>query len=160
MADFVAPGSEGSEVQDQLSLSLQEALFLTGASATVGLERSAKNVFLRPLSFPEPETKDLSHFVDSDKDVPIVCMIPTCPEIFGCVSKPAVCEERVREGEASESCGGVGDSEQTSDRGSEVETSRMQFGPKDSWLRHLLLSHKIVIDKVSEISSLKRSGFH
>lgn len=152
MAGLVPPESERSE---PLGLNLQ-TLTLTGDAATVGQERSSKNIFLRPLSFPEPETKDLSHFVDSDKDVPIMCLIPTCPDVFGGVSNLTACEEKVKDVEANDS---VIDSERDSDRDSKAEVPKLQFGPKDNWLRHLLLSHKIVIDKVSEISSLRRYGF-
>ena len=155
MASLVPPSSakEGSELQEQLSLSLQ-ALSLPGdTAAAVGAERSSRNPFLRPLSFPEPETKDLSHFVDSDKDVPIMCMVPTCSEVFGGVSQPGVRSDQLR----ATVDGRDGISERTSGEGSDAEeASKMLFGPKDSWLRHLLLSHKIVIDKVSEISSLRR----
>ena len=35
------------------------------------------------------------------------------------------------------------------------ESKVLQLQPKDEWLRHLLLEHKIVIHRVSEICSLK-----
>lgn len=137
----------------------------------------ADNVFLKPLSFPEPETKDMSHFLYPAKDVPIVCLMPTCHEIFGGVSNKnqrqgqGQCEEKPKECEVVNSkdvecesakservnprtpdSAGAG----SSDEGVKVKTGKLQFGPKDEWLRHLFLSHKMVIDKVSEISSLKR----
>ena len=36
------------------------------------------------------------------------------------------------------------------------ESKVLQLQPKDEWLRHLLLEHKIVIHRASEICSLKR----
>ena len=120
-----------------------------GAAPTVGLGRSSNNVFLRPLSFPEPQATDLSHFVDPDKDVPIFCMIPTCPEVFEGTSKP-------RDGLDTGADDNADHSEASVDSQVKSDDSNLHFGPKDSWLRHLLLSHKIVIDKVSEISSIRR----
>lgn len=107
-----------------------------------------KNAFLSPLSFPEPQTRDMSHFLDSAKDVPILCLIPTCLEIFGGVACTMNNEEDIIKLESTA----------TGENGDEVkvQSPKLHFGPKDEWLRHLLLSHKMVIDKVNEIGSLKR----
>lgn len=44
---------------------------------------NAKDTFLHPLSFPEAQQTDLSHFIDQARDVPIVCLFPSCNEVFG-----------------------------------------------------------------------------
>ena len=155
MAALMPSGSnsETLEQQDALSTNLQTLTLVGGNLAAVGQEKSRKNAFLKPLSFPEPKTKDLSHFVDSNKDIPIVCIIPTCTEVF--VAQPKANST----GQSTDPCEEVGSSGTETDRGAkgaEADVSKLQFSPKDNWLRHLLLSHKIVIDKVAEISSLRR----
>lgn len=119
-----------------------------------------KNAFLSPLSFPEPQTRDMSHFLDSAKDVPMLCLIPTCSEIFGGVactmSNEEIPEEIPKEFSGKDIV--KLESTATGENGDEVkvQSPELHFGPKDEWLRHLLLSHKMVIDKVNEIGSLKR----
>ena len=72
---------------------------LTPASETEASSAPPINVFLKPLSFPEPETKDLSHFLDPTRDVPIVCLIPNCSEVFG--TSPGSVREKHRACETS-----------------------------------------------------------
>ena len=43
---------------------------------------NSKGTFLQPLVFPEAANTDLSHFIDPTMDAPIVCLIPSCDEVF------------------------------------------------------------------------------
>ena len=165
---------------------------------------SSKNVFLHPLSFPEPQRKDISHFLYPSKDIPIACLFPTCAEVFrkaaiaddsdnGCAkdmgdlrvdsTEPERVNQCVVEGSGedlealtiakderaidtetillssnSNPCSDGGIKIQTVTGGGMIkgDSGVLRFAPKDEWLRHLLLSHKMVIDRVDEISSLKR----
>ena len=128
---------------------------------------TSRRDFLHPLSFPEAEEQDvsLSHFVCHGKDCPIVCLFPSCKEKFGTNAPPlktrrptqteefqiqpkceleSVCSRDIDNGSASdkENC--------------EEENSEQKFSTKDQWLRHLFLGHKLVVDKVNTICSLKR----
>ena len=51
----------------------------------------------------------------------------------------------------AESTGGRGEER----AGGKEESKVVLLQPKDEWLRHLFLEHKIVVHQVSEISSLK-----
>lgn len=198
---------------------------MEGASSVSESSSYTKNIFLQPLSFPEPQTKDMSHFLYPSKDVPIMCLFPTCSEVFGEDSSPTSCGEdlqsikqvdctpdpgrvnrlhvaddggervklltttmegvkleeslcgielsgEVVKARTSDNSEGVCTTSRENQEGHESEartspvksegvneesqTAVSRFGPKDEWLRHLFLSHKMVVDKVNEISSLKR----
>lgn len=130
--------------------------------------QGTENAFLKPLSFPEPETaKDLSHFLDHEKDVPMVCPMPGCCQVFGggaCSSQEQHLEAARREDDKCTSVCNEGDNSTmpeavaVTDEEGRGEGFEVKFSPRDQWLRHLFLSHKMVIDKIHEISSLKRYG--
>ena len=130
---------------------------------------------LQPLSFPETPKEDLSLFTDPSKDQPIYCLI--CDQTFSCsncdslrksehlsglaqnlvLSEPKVGHSNVG-GASKANNKDVSESGEGEKRVREIEESKvLQLQPncKDEWLRHLLLEHKIVIHRVSEICSLK-----
>lgn len=154
-----------------------------------------RGTFLHPLSFPEAQETDLSHFIDQDRDIPIVCLIPSCNEVFGVgpsakvtvevdyvsVKEPKEMRNRRVKVESKDVSGskevapGNDTSEDLSFKGSsaenmtdfvdascrqkevvDVETTTQEFSVKDRWLRHLFLVHKLVIDEVENICSLRR----
>ena len=67
-----------------------------------------RDTFLHPLSFPSAPEKDLSHFLDPERDVPIACLMPSCSEMFG-VPEVAVLEKEM----ADASTDGVHKTKQT-----------------------------------------------
>ena len=113
----------------------------------------APPAILQPLSFPETPKEDLSLFTDPSKDQPIYCLI--CDQTFS--SRDCDSEER-----KSDRPVGVAlekeevESREREERVREKEESKaLSLQPKDEWLRHMLLDHKIVVHQVSEICSLK-----
>ena len=165
---------------------------------------NTRGTFLHPLSFPESPQTDLSHFIDQTRDVPIVCLIPSCNEIFDDtapmemdrvvhvddsfnnerVEVDKITNERVMvdkgtnesakvtnmdgktlslESDISETSNGIGTEEDgvrvhNTPKGElvGVKISKLQFTAKDRWLRHLFLTHKLVLDKVNSICSTRR----
>lgn len=149
---------------------------------------NARGTFLHPLSFPEAQETDLSHFVDQDRDVPILCLIPSCNKIFGgvtpVVEKGIAGEKKSKEGcnrtvevKSENSFGSIAHENDSSEGpnskgiGAEVkvdigcasfcpkedgEIPKLEFSHKDQWLRHLFLTHKLVLDNVTDICSLRR----
>ena len=121
------------------------------------------SAILQPLSFPEAPKRDLSLFMDPVKDQPIHCLI--CDQTFfhkdskqsreGMSLMPSETDE----GRQSDLDGRVnvkpvglaGREERVREKNKEV----LNLEPKDEWLRHLLLEHKIVVHQVSDICSLK-----
>ena len=130
------------------------------------------SAILKPLSFPETPKEDLSLFTDSSKDQPICCLI--CDRMFSShrdcdcdslsksehtqnllLSETTTMERNSDMGMALK----AGAKDVVESSGERVERVRekeaLSLQPKDEWLRHLLLEHKIVIHQVSEICSLK-----
>ena len=131
------------------------------------------SAILQPLSFPETPKEDLSLFTDPSKDQPICCLI--CDQTFSSKdcdsSEPrqqtqddVVLSESALEKELSVDVALKVDKKEEVESGEREERVRGKEGskvtlqPKDEWLRHLLLEHKIVIHQVSEICSLKWYG--
>jgi hypothetical protein len=128
------------------------------------------HAILQPLSFPEIPKEDLSLFTDPSKDQPIYCLV--CDQTFSSSDCDSLSRSeqaqhlgtKLQEGHSDmavalkddkkdmvESWEGPGEREKE-------ESAVTQLQPKDEWLRHLLLEHKIVIHRVSEICSLKWYG--
>lgn len=130
------------------------------------------SVILQPLSFPETPKEDLSLFTDPNKDQPICCLI--CDQIFSSRdidSSKSECTQNMMQSETVESksdtvmvlnsdkkeeVGNGEEEERVKEKNKEGLNGKLNLQPKDEWLRHLLLGHKIVIHQVSEICSLKR----
>ena len=144
-------------------------------------EIASKCRFLRPLSFPEAAEKDLSHFISKDKDVPVLCLFSFCDKKFGVTTQTSILESSEREERSKHACCHPVqvDSPEIESKcslmdGSEISDSidaeghlsatksvldvekEKKFSVKDQWLRHLFLEHKLVVDKVDSICSLKR----
>ena len=122
------------------------------------------SAILQPLSFPETPKKDLSLFTDPSKDQPIYCLI--CDQTFSsrnretkdeksCLVLSKATERKLdMDAKVDEKQEAVSGGREEGVR--EKEKSKvLSLQPKDEWLRHLLLEHKIVVHQVSEICSLK-----
>ena len=122
---------------------------------------------LQPLSFPETRKEDLSLFTDPSKDQPIYCLVCDltfssrhCDSNISEQTQNLVLSETIEEksdrrmGVALEKEEVEGGKREERVRGKE-ESKVLSLQPKDEWLRHLLLEHKIVVHQVSEICSLK-----
>ena len=179
MAELLNSNEDSAIISPELNLNFQ-TLTIDGEEAKNSDSEPShilKGIFLKPLLFPEAPIKDLSHFIDPLKDIPIYCLIPTCSETFGVKCETKISdEERVKLLESvSAGCGNDGVKFEKASAemvksgngrqagvivgiGEEgiTKTPKLSFSPKDEWLRHIFMSHKIVIDKVNEISSLKR----
>ena len=115
---------------------------------------SRKPSIPQPLTFPETPKKDLSLFTDPSKDQPIHCFIcdQTFPSSRDCEARDVLPLETTE----TESKSNVDVTMQATVTGSEERSKvKLSLQPKDEWLRHLLLEHKIVIHQVSDICSLK-----
>ena len=148
-------------------------------------EIASKCRFLRPLSFPEAAETDLSHFISKDKDVPVLCLFSFCDKRFGVTTQRRICadlETSEREEMSKHACChpvqvdsleleskcSLMDGSTISDSNDAAEghlsttksvldlEKEKKFSVKDQWLRHLFLEHKLVVDKVDSICSLKR----
>lgn len=125
---------------------------------------------LQPLSFPEPPKEDLSLFTDPSKDQPIYCLI--CERIFSssgsndkrshCITGPTTTEKKKSDANVGLSLTVdslhqeiVSEEKEESGKRRDKNSRVLNLPPKDEWLRHMLLEHKIVIHRVSEIFSLK-----
>ena len=138
------------------------------------VSRHPSSAILKPLSFPETPKEDISLFTDPSKDQPICCLI--CDQKFSSRAGDSLIRSKKEQTQKFIELSGVmerssdmgaalkaektGVAESTGGRGEErargkEESKVVQLHPKDEWLRHLLLEHKIVVHQVSEICSLK-----
>jgi len=125
---------------------------------------------LHPLTFPEAEEADNSHFICRERDVPIVCLFSSCEEVFGRqnpalkdnaseeTKKNSTSELELTDKEFKTKCSLVNSPVQDeADKVSQkAELLTSQFSIKDQWMRHLFLKHKLVVDNVEDICSLRR----
>lgn len=93
------------------------------------------NVHLQPLTFPERTVDIPSCFISEEFDFPIYCFV--CSAVFT--------SERLAT---------------TSDLSPSITTSDpsplVGLSPREKWLRHLLIEHKIVVHNVHQLASLKQ----
>ncbi len=153
-------------VQDQQHTSVQWTSHFFPDSTNRDL-----NVHLKPLSFPETTVDTSSCFIDPDADFPIRCFL--CSLVFRpeqCTTsrpspelisphplKPSTLLVSVEHSTTPPSVSILPGS--TCEGGTALKSvqkpPRAKLTPRDEWLQHLLLEHKIVIHNVQEISSLK-----
>lgn len=126
---------------------------------------SSNPAILKPLSFPVAPKNDFSLFTDPSKDQPIYCFI--CDQMFySRSSRDDELGEDDQDFEQSKTSVEGQSSDERIDMKQEVSFGRedkvrgerkdvLNLGSKDEWLRHLLLEHKIVVHRVSDICSLK-----
>ena len=138
-----------------------------------------KDSQLKPLSFPEKSEEVSSCFVSEESDLPLQCL--RCSAVFNSDktlmeqtsetssfkggTETAPYSRNLRSDPPNndpETCNSVLSKDGNScltegDTAAKLtpKPPRTKMTPKDEWLRHLLLEHKIVIHKVQEISSLK-----
>ena len=123
---------------------------------------SRNPAILKPLSFPVAPKNDFSLFTDPSKDQPIYCFI--CDRMFYSsrddeLSRDGQNLERSKTSIERQSSDERIDMKQEGSFGREDKVREKKdvpnLGSKDEWLRHLLLEHRIVVHRVSDICSLK-----
>lgn len=122
---------------------------------------SRNPAILKPLSFPVIPKKDFSLFMDPSKDQPMYCFI--CDQMF--YSRDYELNQGGQDLEQSKTSVERPSNDERIDMKQEGSCERedivrekkdvLNLGSKDQWLRHLLLEHKIVVHRVSDICSLK-----
>ena len=148
----------GDTTQDKQQTSLQWTSHFFPDSVNREL-----NVHLKPLSFPAKTVDNSPCFIHQDSDFPLHCFL--CPLLFKPEQsttsqspeltsphplKPFTLAESGKHSIISPDspCEGV-----TALKSGQKPPKELT--PRDEWLRHLLLEHKIVVHNVQEISSLK-----
>lgn len=123
---------------------------------------SRNPAILKPLSFPMTPKNDFSVFTDPSRDQPIYCFI--CDRMFYSsrdneLSRDGQDLERSKTTVERQSSDERTDMKQEGSFGREDKVRAKKdvpnLGSKDNWLRHLLLEHRIVVHRVSDICSLK-----